>query len=63
MSIVSDFAAINSRLQELSKRPGDAEPRCDACENGGWEMYSTGHMDPHFRQCGKCFNPKGHRSP
>jgi len=65
MSSVFDFAAINRRLREISKRPDTATAaelaaiHCMTCEGAGWEMYSTGHMDPHFRQCAACGNPKG----
>lgn len=59
MSIVTDFADIGRRLAELSKRPGTTNPQCDNCDDSGWEMYGIGYMDPHFRECTKCRNPKG----
>lgn len=50
MSIFDDFSAIGARLTEIEKRPtpAAAEPTCEAGEDGGWEMYGTGHGDPHF---------------
>ncbi|WP_454629432.1 hypothetical protein [Bradyrhizobium cenepequi] len=63
MSIVDDFEAIGARLRGLSERPTAAEPECSACDGAGWEMYSLGYMDPHFRQCEKCLNLKGLPSP
>jgi hypothetical protein len=63
MSIVNDFTAINIRLSELDGVPAATEPECEVCESSGWEMYSTGHMDPHFRECERCGNPKGLPSP
>jgi hypothetical protein len=61
MSIVNDFKAIAERL----KKPNDrVERQCPTCGDGdGWVCYATGRGDPHFRECGECFNPKGRRSP
>ncbi|OKO87569.1 hypothetical protein AC629_13590 [Bradyrhizobium sp. NAS80.1] len=56
-SIITDFASIGSHLREIEGEP--PAPTCKACEDGGWEMYGTGHMDPHFRECSVCGNPKG----
>jgi len=38
-------------------------PVCAACENSGWECYSLGFADPHFRVCTVCENPEGLPSP
>lgn len=62
MSIVSDFSAISNHLREIEKQP-EAKPACIVCDDGGFEMYSTGYMDPHFRECPICGNPEGHPSP
>ncbi len=62
MSIVDDFSSIGSRLREIGTGKTE-EPECDLCFGGGWEMYGTGHHDPHFRECSKCENPKGLPSP
>lgn len=35
------------------------ESYCSACENSGWECYSVGMGDPHFRVCTLCGNPEG----
>ena len=52
--IVFDFRSIAA---SVARR--EPTPVCTGCEDGGWEMYSTGHMDPHYRVCSLCHNPKG----
>lgn len=61
MAFVHDYSDINKRMRR------DPKPKenlyCVFCEDTGYEMYSTGHMDPHFRECQICRNPKGKPSP
>ncbi len=72
---IYDYAAIRKAMEErgadtwLRCDPsGDAgavspEPTCSHCEGGGWEAYSIGVGDPHFRECPECHNPEDHPCP
>ena len=64
-SAIFDFADIRSRMLggDKPKPQALAEPVCEVCEGGGWEMYGIGIGDPHFRTCPKCHNPEDHPSP
>lgn len=60
-SAVFDFKSIAKALTRA--QAGESQPYCFRCDNGGWECYSTGHKDPHFRPCSSCGNPNNHPCP
>jgi ribosomal protein L32 len=62
MSIVTDFREIARRLKDPNN-VAEKDAVCKECEDTGHICYSTGHMDPHFRICPKCGNPKERPCP
>jgi hypothetical protein len=40
----------------------EVDEYCEDCENGGWVQVYSQHP-PDFRECEKCYNPRGYRSP
>jgi hypothetical protein len=63
MSIIHDFKDIAKRVKTADHSTEQKEVECQLCFDSGHEMYSTGHMDPHFRTCPRCNNPKGNPCP
>lgn len=61
-SSVFDFKAINQVLKKEGQIV-EPTPKCDVCDDGGWEMYGIGRGDPHFRECPKCHNPHNYPCP
>jgi hypothetical protein len=61
-SIIFDHDAIGTEMVKI-KRGSEPEVTCEACEDGGWEMFGLGINDPHFRICPKCGNPNNHPCP
>lgn len=57
------FDLIDRKFGRKPTNEPKEELHCFDCENDGWECFSTGRNDPHFRECPKCGNPKRNPSP
>lgn len=50
--------------ERCARYGGDVDEYCADCENGGWIMSSyQASGAPNLEECGKCYNPRGYRSP